>query len=151
MPTADELVQKALEQEGDEYGFGHEVDLSDPNPDMFDCSELPEWLCAQLRVKPIFPDGTIWQIRHCRNHGTLISVEEAIGTRGALLYLFRNRFGEMVNPFKGERPAMAHVAISLGDNRTIEARGRKYGVGIFSAFHRGWTHAAKVPGLEYEE
>ncbi|WP_163870143.1 hypothetical protein [Myxococcus eversor] len=56
---------------------------------------------------------------------------EALRTRGALLY----------------RPG--HVAISLGDRRTIEARGSAYGVNIFSANGRGWTSGALIPGLKY--
>jgi hypothetical protein len=41
------------------------------------------------------------------------------------------------------------VAISLGDGRTIEARGSAYGVGIFSANGRGWTAGGLVPGMKY--
>jgi cell wall-associated NlpC family hydrolase len=41
-----------------------------------------------------------------------------------------------------------HIAISLGDGRTMEARGRKYGVGIFdNAAGREWTAAGTIPGL----
>ena len=55
-------------------------------------------------------------------------VQEALRTPGALLF----------------RPG--HVAISLGDGRTIEARGRRYGVGIFDGAGR-FTHAGWPPGL----
>jgi cell wall-associated NlpC family hydrolase len=47
----------------------------------------------------------------------------------------------------GPRPAGAHVAISLGDGRTIEARGRKWGVGTWEAGNR-FEYAAVIPGLE---
>ena len=58
-------------------------------------------------------------------------VEQALRTPGALLF----------------RPG--HVAISLGDGRTIEAKGSKYGVGIFSAHNRGWTTGGLIPGMRY--
>jgi hypothetical protein len=77
------------------------------------------------------PDGTMNQLPFFRQKGTQISVDQALRTRGALLF----------------RPG--HVAISLGDGRTIEARGRNYGVNIFPANGRGWTAGALIPGLKY--
>ncbi|MBZ4421008.1 peptidoglycan-binding protein [Myxococcus sp. RHSTA-1-4] len=127
--TAESFVQKALSQQGDRYIFGAEVNLNDPNPKAFDCSELVQWAAHQAGVS--IPDGTMNQLPHCQKKGTTISVAEALRTRGALLF----------------RPG--HVAISLGDGRTIEAKGRAYGVGIFNANGRGWTTGALVPGLKY--
>jgi hypothetical protein len=46
----------------------------------------------------------------------------------------------------GGRPSQAHVAISLGDGKTIEARGKKYGVGTFDAGNR-FEYGAIIPGL----
>ena len=46
------------------------------------------------------------------------------------------------------RDAITHVAISLGNGLTIEARGRAWGVGVFSAT-RGFDFAGKIPGLDY--
>ncbi|WP_224366097.1 C40 family peptidase [Hyalangium versicolor] len=127
--TAEEFVQKALAQRGDKYVFGAETKLNDPNPDTFDCSELVQWAAHQAGVD--VPDGTMNQVPYFKQKGTDISVEKALKTRGALLY----------------RPG--HVAISLGDGRTIEARGKAYGVDIFSANGRGWTSGALIPGLKY--
>ncbi|NMO21370.1 hypothetical protein HPC49_29990 [Pyxidicoccus fallax] len=127
--TAEAFVQRALAQKGDRYIFGTEVNLNDKNPKAFDCSELVQWAAHQVGVK--IPDGTMNQLPHCKQKGTTISVSEALRTRGALLF----------------RPG--HVAISLGDGRTIEARGKNYGVGIFNANGRGWTTGALVPGLKY--
>ncbi|MCE9673331.1 C40 family peptidase [Myxococcus stipitatus] len=123
------FVQKALAQAGDKYIFGAETKLNDPNPKAFDCSELVEWAAAQAGVH--MPDGTMNQVPYCKQKGTTLSVEQALKTRGALLF----------------KPG--HVAISLGDGRTIEAKGSAYGVGIFSAKGRGWTSGALVPGLKY--
>lgn len=127
--TADAFVQKALSQAGDRYVFGAEANLNDPNPNAFDCSELVQWAAHQVGVT--IPDGTMNQLPHIQKAGKAISVEQALRTKGALLF----------------RPG--HVAISLGDGRTIEAKGSKYGVGIFSAHNRGWTAGGLIPGMQY--
>ncbi len=127
--TAEAFVQRALAQNGDRYVFGAETRLNDPNPTTFDCSELVQWAAAQVGVT--IPDGTMNQLPHIQRSGGSISVEEAMRTRGALLF----------------RPG--HVAISLGDGRTIEARGSRYGVGIFPANGRGWTAGGLIPGMQY--
>jgi len=144
MVPVQSLIDLLLSQDGDQYIFGHEVDLSDTNPDAFDCSELIQWGCHQLDVQPVMPDGSWYQLRHCANHGLQVSVELGIATPGALLFRFSG------DPFTGGRPSSAHVAMSLGDGTTIEARGSRYGVGQFPAHGRGWTHAALIPGINYE-
>lgn len=127
--TASAFVAKALEMEGKPYIFGAEADLKDPSPRAFDCSELVQWACAQVGVS--IPDGSGAQSLHCINERTVLSATQAALVRGALLF----------------RPG--HVAISLGDGRTVEARGHAYPVGIFSAAGRGWTAGALVPGMRY--
>lgn len=141
--SVDTLVWLMQQQTGDRYIFGAEADLSDPDPSAFDCSELVQWACARCGVQPTMPDGSWIQWQHCRNHGTLISIEEAIRTKGALLFVFGS------DPSGKNRPKSAHVAVSLGDGRTIEARGTRYGVGSWSVAGRGWTHAALIPGVDY--
>ena len=145
MITPKNLLDLLLAQEGDVYVFGVEVSPSESNPKAFDCSELVQWGCARLGIKPSMPDGTIYQVRHCQKYGLLIPVEQAIRTAGALLFAFSD------NPFSGGRPEHAHVAVSQGNGKTFEARGRKYGVGAFSALKRDWTHAGLIPGLDYGE
>lgn len=122
-------MQKALAQRGGRYVFDAETNLNDSNPSKFDCSELVQWAAHQAGVS--VPDGTMNQVPYFKQKGTTISAAEALRTRGALLY----------------RPG--NVAISLGDGRTIEARGSAYGVNIFSSNGRGWTSGALIPGLEY--
>jgi peptidoglycan hydrolase-like protein with peptidoglycan-binding domain len=132
-----DVVELALSQDGDEYIFGAEASPDDADPKAFDCSELVQWVCDRLGVKPQMPDGAIWQWRHCRKHGTLIEVAEALETRGALLLRVNHpRYGN-------------HVAISLGDGWTIEARDRRSGVGRFPSYGRPWTHGALIPGVDY--
>ena len=139
------LLELLLAQDGAEYVFGTEVSASESNPQAFDCSELVEWGCARLKVTPTMPDGAIYQVRHCRDNGLLIPVEQGIHTAGALLFYFSD------DPFTGGRPGGAHVAVSQGNGKTFEARSTKCGVHAFSALNRGWTHAGLIPGLDYEE
>lgn len=143
MVTAAEFANKLLSQAGKRYVFGHEVSPSDTDPSAFDCSELIEWGAAQLGVVPKVPDGSWYQARHCQNHGTRIPIADALTTMGALLFRFSS------SPFTGARPTSSHVAVSLGDGRTIEAKGSRYGVGIFTSEGRGWTHAGLIPGVDY--
>ena len=140
-----EFLELLNSQAGDQYVFGVEVDPSDSDPNAFDCSELIQWACSRLGIKPAMPDGSWMQIQHCRKHNALLPVEKALITPAALLFQFSS------SPFGAGRPEQAHVAVSQGNGTTIEARGKKYGVGAFSAHGRGWTDAALVPGLDYEE
>lgn len=125
---ATSFVELALQQQGKPYIFGSEARLSDSSPEAFDCSELVQWAAAQVGVE--IPDGSAMQMLHCSKRGTVITVEQAFLVKGALLF----------------RPG--HVAISLGDGRTIEARGQAYGVGVFNQRHT-WTTGALIPGMRY--
>lgn len=146
MATSKDFLDVLFTQDGDRYVFGTEASPSDSDPEAFDCAELIEWGCARLGVKPTMPDGSWLQARHCRKFDSSIPVEKAIRTPGALLFFFSD------DPFSGDRPAQAHVAVSQGNGMTFEARGREFGVGAFSATKgRNWTHAGLVPGLEYSE
>jgi len=70
-----------------------------------------------------------------------VPVEEAKNTPGALLFSFDRepRLGD------GRTPG-AHVAISLGDGATVEARNSRDGVGQFTAGDR-FQFAAVIPGI----
>lgn len=144
MATNYELIELVKSQEGDAYKFGVEVLPSDSNPDAFDCAELVEWACARLGLHPTMPDGSWIQAAHCKSHGMMTDVEIAINTPGALLFRFSS------DPFAGHPPKIRHVAISLGDGHTFEARSSSQGVGTFRASGRNWSHAALIPGLVYE-
>ena len=138
------LVQLAQAQAGDRYRFGAEVSKDDPDPEVFDCSELVEWVCGRFSVEPKMPDGSWIQALHCQAHGTMTSIDEALNTPGALLFRFSGGQG----PLPSSRPHRAHVAISVGDGvHTIEARS---GVDLFADAQAGrWTHAALMPGVDY--
>lgn len=129
----DEFIPTIYSQRGDPYVFGAEASWSDPNPDAFDCSELIEWGCRRIGL--YFPDGSYNQFNYCRNKGTLVPIATAIANFGYLLFRMSG--------------SPTHVAASLGTGSTMEARGRAYGVNTFSAYNRGWTHAARIPGMDY--
>ena len=134
------FVQAALSQVGDPYVFGHNVDLADQDPEAFDCSELVEWAAHQAGVQ--VQDGTWNQYLQMESQGALAGVDEAIRTRGALLFSFSE-----TPTAGGGRPSQAHVAISLGDGRIIEAANPGRGVVISAADPDRFTHAAVIPGL----
>jgi cell wall-associated NlpC family hydrolase len=134
-PNIEDFVAAALTQRGDPYVFGAEASFNDANPSAFDCSELVQWAAARAGVK--FKDGAQNQRDECRRADTLIPVEEGFRTRGALLFRI------------DEGPGHDHVAISLGDGTTMEAKGRKYGVNVFPARDRRWTHAGIIPGFRW--
>jgi cell wall-associated NlpC family hydrolase len=135
----DRFLEVARAQAGDTYVFGAETKLDDSDPDTFDCSELTQWAAHQAGVK--IPDGATAQYLHLKERGMLIPVEEARNTPGALLFSFDRE----PRPGDGRTPG-AHVAISLGDGKTIEARGSAYGVGEFEVGKR-FEFAAVIPGI----
>lgn len=137
--SARTFLDAALSQSGKPYLMGAEAALDDPDPATLDCSELVEWAAHRAGVQ--VADGSWLQYLDAKEQGNLVPVEQALRTPGALLFSFSEE------PRRGGgRPDQAHVAISLGDGRTIEARGRSYGVGSFEAGDR-FEYAAVLPGL----
>lgn len=130
MVPLETFMAQLIAQKGDRYVWAAEASPLDPNPSRFDCSELIEWAAARAGVTPRVPDGSSNQWDHVRRHGQVLSVAAGIVTRGAFLW----------------RPG--HCAIALGDKTTIEARGRKYGVGTWSAADR-FSGAGLLPGIDY--
>ena len=147
--NVEDVLSWALAQKGKRYVFGVEVRTNEADPPAFDCSELVEWACARATVSPPMPDGTWIQHSHCVRHGTMIPIDEGIDTRGALLFNHRDGAGNPTSDMS-VRPTTAHVALSLGDGTTIEAMGTDWGTRVGNANNRGWTHAALVPGLDYQ-
>jgi cell wall-associated NlpC family hydrolase len=137
----DTFVDDALAQAGDSYVFGANVDLHNPNPTSFDCSSLVEWSAAQVGID--LPRTSYGQYLALQQQGATISVEQALHTRGALLF----DFSTPPTP-GGGRPSTAHVAISLGDGRTIEAMDTQHGVLTATANTQRFNYAAVVPGLD---
>jgi cell wall-associated NlpC family hydrolase len=126
----DKFVSIALSQAGKRYVFGAEASPSNANPAAFDCSELVEWAAARAGITPKVPDGSGAQAAWVRSKGTGQSISAAINTKGALLFM------------------PGHVAISLGNGKTIEAMNPSNGVRQGNANGRKWTSAGKIPGAQ---
>ena len=133
---AEAFVNQALKAQGDTYDFGTARDFSNPDPDKFDCSGLVIWAAKQSGYEaPGFgntnADGLL---KYTEKTGGALSPEDAKKKKGALL--FRK---------DGDAPAH-HVAISLGDGTTMEAKGTKEGVGIFPE-RNTWNAGGELPGM----
>ena len=134
----DRFMKAATDQIGDKYQFGAETRLDDPNPTAFDSSELVEWAANQAGMHDM-PDGSWNQYRYLHEQGASVSVEEALHTKGALV------FGFSSDPLDStDRPARAYVGISLGNGKVLDVseRGgevREMDPGDF------YTYAAKIP------
>jgi len=132
-PLAKDFLGKANSQTGKPYRFGAETHLDDPDPQAFDCSELVQWALAQVGVK--FPDGSGNQYAACQ----ALPLAHARLTPGALVFVSRD----------GRPSGIHHVGISRGDGYTVEARGKRWGVGVWP-WRSAWNLAGLVPALSYE-
>ena len=133
------FLDVAKAQIGDRYVFGAEVKLSDPNPNVFDCSEFTQWAAFQAGAK--IPDGATAQYLHFKEKGLLIDPAQAKNTPGALLFSFDRE----PRPGDGRTPG-AHVAISLGNGKVVEAANPRVGVRESNAGDR-FEFAAIIPGI----
>lgn len=128
------FIDIAVQQAGDKYQWGHGRGNED-DPSSFDCSGLIYFAARKVGVKV---GGTAYeQWRQAES----MSVEEALRTPGALLFV-----GDGTGTGRG---AITHVAISLGDGRTIEARGKAFGVVTVDAATnaRRFDFAGRIPQL----
>ena len=122
----DNFVGIALAQKGKPYVWGAS------GPGSFDCSGLVQWAAKWAGWSGVHKPVTAL-LASCQHGGRILPVAQGINTRGALLM----RVG---------RGATNHVAISLGDGRTIEAMGRAYGVTIGTTKGR-FTTAGLLPQM----
>lgn len=144
MVTGQQIVDLAMTQTGKKYVFAVENDSRTVETSTaWDCSELVQIVCRDLGVQPVVPDGAFWQWRHCKQRGTLIPIERARTTPGALLFI-----GPGDEAGRTGRDAIWHVAISRGDDTTIEAKSTKDGTGTWPIGNR-FSFAARIPGVTY--
>ncbi len=136
--AADHFVAAAVAQAGDHYVVGARG-TGQADPTQFDCSGLVQWSAHQVGVA--LPNTSYEQFLQLKAEGALIPVDQAIHTPGALLF----HFSEQPTP-GGSPPDERHVAISLGNGRTIEAENPEDGVREDNAGHR-FEYAAIVPGI----
>jgi cell wall-associated NlpC family hydrolase len=140
MATREDVLLWAIAQDGDRYVFGAEVSSKVDDASEWDCSELVQWACDKAGVVPSVPDGAYYQWNAIKMKGLLMPVTEGLRTRGALLFVGD---GTGVG-----RDAITHVAFSLGDGTTLEARGTKWGVGSWASVNR-FDFAGTIPGVDY--
>jgi hypothetical protein len=133
---AEAFVNQALKAQGDTYEYGTARDLSNPDPSAFDCSGLVVWSAKQSGYEaPGFGNTNAEGLyQFTKKSGGEMSPEEAKKQKGALLFR------------KEEGAAAHHVAISLGDGTTMEAKGTKEGVGQFPE-RDTWNTAGVLPGM----
>lgn len=136
-----QFLDAATAQAGDTYVFGANVNLDDADPDTFDCSGLVSWAAGRVGVD--LPHASWRQYIELKELGLVVPVEEAIDTPGALLF----NFPWEPQPGETSRPGNAHVAISMGDGRTIEAMNPSKGVLFGEASERRFQFAAVIPGI----
>ena len=137
-PKLDKFLQVATAQTGDDYVWGARAGMDDPNPSAFDCSDLVQWSTHQVGVDM---PRTAWeQYEFLHKKGYTIPVEQGIHTPGALLFSFSS------DPDSGH-PAHSHVVISLGNGKTMEAKGSAYGVGSWEANTHRFQYAVVIPGI----
>ena len=128
------FLQKLLSRRGGRYVLGASHgprEWANPNQMVFDCSGLQLWGMTQVGIP--HKGGVAATLGRGNPQ---IGVSKAMSTPGAFLY-------RTSNPSAG---TSGHIAASLGNGKTIEARGRAYGVGSWGAagrFEGGSIH----PGL----
>jgi cell wall-associated NlpC family hydrolase len=104
-----------------------------------DCSGLTQWAAARCGI--FLPVGSINQYRYCARQGTIIPLDQAKQTPGALVFIFGS------DPLT-TWPSSRHVGFSMGDGTTIDAR--KPAVDIYDWDSRHWGFGALIPGVTYD-
>lgn len=143
-----DILDTAEPHLNERYIFGARAELKNPDyKGPWDCAEFASW-CVWQTYQILFgttdwgggpdPYSGAW-IDQARRAGTLISVEDAARTPGAILLRA-----------KGEG-LVGHVAISDGEGGTIEARGTRYGVVRAPVAGRTWHHGCHIPGVRYTQ
>jgi len=138
MVAGQDLISQAVTAVGTPYKWGAKPA---PSMDVFpatDCSGLTQWAAARCGVS--LPMGSINQYRLCHREGTLIPLEDAKRTAGALVFIFGS------DPLT-TWPSSRHVGFSMGDGTTIDAR--KPAVDIYDWNSRNWGFGALIPGVTY--
>lgn len=139
----DDFVESAKSQVGKPYQFGAEVsDSANMGGNGFDSGELVKWASHQAGVRDM-PDGTWKQYQFLHEQGTTTTVQNALNTKGALV------FGFSTDPTTtSEIPDRRYVAISVGDGKNvIEVSERTGAVTVRPAADGNYQYAATIPAL----
>ena len=145
-----DIVELAKTRVGQKYVLGARVHLANRDwSGPWDCAEFVSWACyhAYKQVIAVRPPNiqtgesySGWWHEASRTSGRAISVTEALGTVGAILIRHPGFAGN----------AIGHVAISCGNNTTVEAHSRNVGVAVLKDAHkRDWSGGWLVPVVSY--
>jgi hypothetical protein len=148
--TGQDAIDIGSTRVGQEYVFGAVVPLDNPNwKGPWDCAEFTSWVAFQAhglvygagnpkKLSQAQPFSGHW-FTEAKKSATVITPKAALKIPGAAL---------IRQPTPG---LIGHVAFAIGDgDRTLEARGKAFGVGIFKgAANRNWSIGALLPGVEY--
>lgn len=148
--TGQDLLLSAEKYIGNPYVLGVVVPKNDHNYNgAFDCAELISK--AIFEVTGVLYGCSTSDVAHAKTAdaytgfldrdaeliGTKISVEDAARIKGAIL--LRVATGS----------AIGHTAFSSGNGKTVEARGRKYGVVEYKVSGRDWDYGILLPFVDY--
>ena len=137
---------------GQKYVLGAQVPLDNPSwKGPWDCAEFTSWVTYQAYDGLVFGAGRPKKLsqaepysghwyEEAKKFATVIDWKDALKIPGALLIRAPSK------------KLIGHVAFSMGDGkRTLEARGKKFGVGIFDgAMSRPWGIGCLLPGVDYD-
>jgi N-acetylmuramoyl-L-alanine amidase len=145
-----DIVDLAITRKGQRYVLGARVNIANPDwSGPWDCAEFVSWACYHaygrvIAVRP--PDVRVgesysgWWYEDAIRYGGVVKTGIALATAGAILVRKPGDFDIRIG----------HVAISRGDNSTIEAHSSRVGVDIISGANtRKWTCGFLVPGVSY--
>jgi hypothetical protein len=154
MPTFEgqEIVQTARKHKNEKYVLGSKAPLANKDwKGPWDCAEFVSWCAYQAyqiiyAVRPANPVSgesySGWWFDDGKKVGIDIPVEQAIATEGAIL---------VRKPNYSPNLKIGHVAISLGDGGTIEAKDKANGVlEVKGASNRPWSLGILLPGVKYK-
>ena len=147
------ILQIAHKHLNEKYVLGAVAPLANPSwTGPWDCAEFASWCTYQAyriiyAVRPADPvrgeSFSGWWYEDAKAGDDDVSVDTALATPGAILV----RRPTVVN---GKR-RIGHVAISMGDGITIEAKDRATGVAIVpGAKDRLWHTGVFIPGVHYQ-
>lgn len=151
MKTGKQLYDLGITRIGCQYKLGVVVPKNDfAYKNAFDCAEFASWLVYQVgeilygcdtsdtsRAKTADAYTGFWA-RDAKSKGRIISVKEAIATKGAFLLRV------------GVDKTIGHIVCSDGKGGTIEAHSTAKGVGRFSTDNRRFDMGILIPGFDYD-
>lgn len=136
------VAVESLQAAGIRYRLGAKWNGRAPWPPRYlDCSGLVTAVGQRLDLGIGRVHGSVNQHAYCARYGQRVTEEHAASTPGVLAF----RVG--VTPIN-------HVAVTLGENKTMEARSSHTTpqVGVFGAMtSRRWTAYYAIPGVTYRE